>query len=125
MRLLLDTHVVLWWLNDNSSLSRIANREIADQSNEVFVSAVSIFEVRLKETIRKITVAPEWWEQLNKQDFELLSFTAEHANSTRNLPLLHRDPFDRMLVAQCQVEDMTLVTRDKEIDAYPIRTIFA
>jgi PIN domain nuclease of toxin-antitoxin system len=100
MRLLLDTHVILWWLGESKQLTAEAKTAILRPENSVFVSAVSVFEVRLKETIRKMTLARDWWERLRAQDFEPLAFTVEHADITRNLPLLHRDPFDRMLIAR-------------------------
>jgi PIN domain nuclease of toxin-antitoxin system len=125
MRLLLDTHVFLWWLHDNKQISSAANSAILDPSNTVYISAISVFEVRLKHALRKITIAKNWWEKLVEQDFEHLSFSVDHANATRDLPFIHRDPFDRMLIAQAQVEGMTLVTRDGEISKYSVATLLA
>jgi PIN domain nuclease of toxin-antitoxin system len=123
MRLLLDTHVALWWLSDSAQLSAEAKAAILDTENSVYISAVSVFEIRLKEAIRKITLAPDWWERLCDQDFEHLAFTVDHADITRSLPLIHRDPFDRMLVAQARFEEMTFVTRDRELRDYPVQTL--
>lgn len=125
MRLLLDTHVFLWWLHENERLSAAANAAILDRANEIYISAISVFEVRLKHSLRKITIANNWWEKLCEQDFEHLAFSAEHANATQSLPFIHRDPFDRMLVAQAQVEQMTFVTRDRELSKYPVSTLLA
>ena len=125
MRLLLDTHVFLWWLHENEHISAAANSAILDRGNSVYISAISVFEVRLKEAIRKITIAKNWWEKLCEQDFERLAFSVDHADATRHLPLIHRDPFDRMLVAQAQVEEMTFVTRDRELSKYPVTILLA
>jgi PIN domain nuclease of toxin-antitoxin system len=125
MRLLLDTHVFLWWLHESGHLSPAANAAILDRGNSVYVSAISVFEVRLKHALRKITIARNWWEKLCEQDFEHLSFSADHANATQHLPFVHRDPFDRMLIAQAQVESMTFVTRDRELRKYPVAILTA
>jgi PIN domain nuclease of toxin-antitoxin system len=125
MRLLLDTHVVLWWLSDSAQLSAQAKAAILGAENSVHISAVSVFEVRLKEAIRKMTLAPDWWERLCEQDFEHLPFTVDHADCTRNLPMIHRDPFDRMLVAQARFEEMKFVTRDRELRDYPVEILIA
>jgi PIN domain nuclease of toxin-antitoxin system len=125
MRLLLDTHVFLWWLHNNETLSAAANAAILDRGNSIYISAISVFEVRLKHALRKITIAKNWWEKLCEQDFEHLAFSVDHANATQNLPFIHRDPFDRMLVAQAQVEEMTFVTRDRELIKYPVTILLA
>lgn len=123
MRLLLDTHVVIWWLYDNSELSNEINKAIVEPANDVCVSAVTVFEIRLKEMLGKLTIAPEWWETLAGQDFAFLSLTVDHANAMRNLPMHHRDPFDRLLLAQAHHEQLTLVTRDRHMGAYPVRVL--
>jgi len=125
MRFLLDTHVFIWWLYDNERLSAAANAAILDPGNSVYISAVSVFEVRLKDALRKITIARNWWEKLSEQEFDHLAFTVDHANATRQLPFIHRDPFDRMLIAQAQVEGMTFVTRDRELRKYPVTVLSA
>lgn len=125
MRLLLDTHVFLWWLRSNDQISAAANSAILDSRNSIYISAISVFEVRLKDALKKIVIAKNWWEQLCEQDFEHLAFSVDHANATRNLPFIHRDPFDRMLVAQARVEGMTFVTRDRELSKYPVTTLLA
>jgi PIN domain nuclease of toxin-antitoxin system len=123
MRLLLDTHVFLWWLHDSRQISAAAKDAIPDANNIVYVSAVSVFEVRFKQALRKITIAKNWSEKLCEQDFEHLSFSVDHANATHDLPFIHRDPFDRMLIAQAKTEGMTLVTRDGEVVKYPVATL--
>lgn len=94
MRFLLDTHVFIWWLYDNEQLSATANAAILDAGNSVYISSVSVFEVRLKDALRKLAIARNWWDKLREQDFEHLAFTVDHANATRHLPFIHRDPFD-------------------------------
>ena len=125
MNLLLDTHVLLWWLDDYSSLSEQATTGISDGNNMVFVSAAVIWEIRIKETLGKLDIPGDFQRVLGKQSFEMLAITAEHAHAVGNLPLFHRDPFDRMLIAQAIMEDFTVITRDKVFSKYEIPIIKA
>jgi PIN domain nuclease of toxin-antitoxin system len=125
MNLLLDTHVLLWWLDDHPVLSRKAKAAIADGKNLVFVSAVAIWEIRIKQALGKLAIPQNFQKVLNAQPFEKLDITVEHAHAIKDLPAHHRDPFDRMLVAQTKVEHLTLVTRDIRLKKYKIPIIEA
>ena len=125
MNLLLDTHVLLWWLDDNPGLSRQARTVIADGNNLVFVSAAVIWEIQIKHALGKLKIPKNFRNVLDQQGFEFLDITVEHAYAVGKLPLYHRDPFDRILVAQAKLENMILVSRDKRIKKYKIPLINA
>jgi PIN domain nuclease of toxin-antitoxin system len=125
MNLLLDTHVLLWWLDDNPGLSRRARTVIADGNNLVFVSAAVIWEIQIKHVLGKLKIPKNFRKVLDRQGFELLDITVEHAYAVGNLPLYHRDPFDRILVVQAKLENMILVSRDKRIKKYKVPLINA
>ena len=125
MNLLLDTHVLLWWLDDHPTLSKKAKSAIADGKNLVFVSAVVIWEIKIKQALGKLQIPRNFRKVLDGQPFEMLDITVEHAHAVGDLPAYHRDPFDRMLVAQAKVEGLTLVTRDIRLKKYKIPLIEA
>jgi PIN domain nuclease of toxin-antitoxin system len=125
VNLLLDTHALLWWLADDPQLSQEARSAIADPDNAVFLSAVVVWEIRIKEAIGKLDIPSDFSEVLAGQPFSELPVTVEHANALAGLPALHRDPFDRMLVAQAKAERLTVVTRDVDIPSYGIATVTA
>ncbi|RLB56501.1 MAG: PIN domain nuclease [Deltaproteobacteria bacterium] len=125
MNLLLDTHAALWWLSDDPTLSASARAMIADPENTVFLSAVVVWEIRIKQGIGKLDLPDDFGEVLDSQRFPELPVTVDHAHAIADLPSIHRDPFDRMLVAQAIVERMTIVTRDKSIAAYDVNVIVA
>jgi PIN domain nuclease of toxin-antitoxin system len=118
MSLLLDTHVVLWWLSDDPGLADDIKDRIETEL-EVYVSAVTMWELTIKQASGKIGPA-DLPEQVAGGEFGELPITSRHAVRAGRLPLIHRDPFDRMLVAQAQCEDLTLVTRDTEIQKYDV-----
>ncbi len=125
MNLLLDTHALLWWLDDNPTLSEQARTAIADGENLVLVSAVVIWEVRIKQALGKLKVPRNFRSELDNQLFEMLDIKVEHAHTVGDLPPHHRDPFDRMLVAQATVEGLTIVTRDLRFKKYKVPLIEA
>jgi len=125
MNLLLDTHVLLWWLDDHSILSKKIKAVIADGKNPVFVSAVVIWEITIKQALGKLEIPRNFRRVLDDQPFEMLDITVEHVHAVGDLPAYHRDPFDRMLVAQAKVERLTLVTRDIRLKKYKIPLITA
>ena len=113
MRLLLDTPILLWWLADSPSLSGPARELIADPDNAVFVSAVSLWEIRLKQSLGKLQLPADFEERLAGESFESLPLLADHAREVASMPWHHRDPFDRMLIAQAQAAGLTFVTADQ------------
>ena len=125
MNLLLDTHVLLWWLGDDPALSKKAGGAIADGSNLVFVSAATVWEIRIKVSIGKLSIPDDFGEVLLRQALEEMPVTWKHAEALAGLPWHHRDPFDRMLVAQAKVEGLTLATRDAHLRKYRIPIIRA
>ena len=120
MNLLLDTHALLWWLDNDPTLSRRAKDSIADGTNLVFISAAVIWEIRIKQALGKLKIPRNFKDVLEQQPFEMLSINFEHAHAVGLLPLYHRDPFDRMLVAQAKIENLILVTRDSHLKKYKI-----
>lgn len=118
-RLLLDTHVVLWWLADAPALSNDI-KTLIDEEVEVFVSAATIWEVAIKQAAGKIEAPADLPEQIRDGDLPTLTITADHAIEAGRLPMIHRDPFDRMLVAQARGAELTLVTRDETIRRYDV-----
>jgi len=119
--LLLDTHALLWWLA--GELDADAVDRIADPSTFVAVSAASVWEVEIKRAIGKLEAPPGIAAQAVAEGFEALPMTFAHAERAGTLPPHHRDPFDRMLAAQCEVEGLTLVTRDPVFGRYGTPTV--
>lgn len=125
MRLLLDTHVLLWWFNEPEALSQQAIAAIADESNVVYVSAATIWEVGIKQALGKLRGADDLVARVHEQRLDELPVALEHAAAAARLPPHHHDPFDRMLVAQAQAEGLTLVTRDSRLGAYGVALLNA
>ena len=124
MNLLLDTHVLLWWLDDNPDLSLRARTVIADGNNLAFVSAAVIWEIQIKHALGKLKIPKNFRNVLDQQGFELLDITVEHAYAVGKLPLYHRDPFDRIIVAHSKLKDYSLISKDKKINKNYFRTIY-
>lgn len=122
VRLLLDTHVVLWWLADSSSLLPTHRELIADTANQVFVSSVSVAEISIKASLGKLEAPENVEEAVVQSGFDLIDFRTDHAEALRALPWHHRDPFDRMLVVQATIDSLVLVTVDPRVRAYQIET---
>ena len=122
-RLLLDTHVLLWALEDSQALSADARQSIADTRNEVFVSAVSIWEMAIKRSLGKLRAPDNLADTVQEAGFAALPITLAHAEQAGMLPPHHRDPFDRMLVAQALAEGLVVVTDDALIPKYGVRTM--
>lgn len=125
MRLLLDTHTLLWALGEPGLLAPDAREAITDPANEVFVSAASAWEMAIKAGLGKLRVPHDLEDQLRSSGFVALAVDTAVAFSVRLLPHHHRDPFDRLLVAQAQRDQLTLVTRDARIRQYPVRVMVA
>ena len=123
MRLLLDTHVLLYALAEPERLTRERKESIDNSANVVFVSAVSIAEIAIKVSIGKLRVDIDLLSAVTEAGFEWLDFSAPEALRLTELPFHHRDPFDRMLVAQSQINDLTLVTDDSKLADYDCRIL--
>ncbi len=123
-QLLLDTHVALWWLVDER-LEVEAREAIADPANRVLVSIVSAWEVAIKQGLGRLVVREDYLEVLQDVGVDLLGLTREHVRGVSGLPQHHRDPFDRMLVAQAQEEGLTLVSRDRRLSLYDVPVLRA
>jgi PIN domain nuclease of toxin-antitoxin system len=119
MKLLLDTHVLLWWLTDDTTLSDDVKSTL-DHDPDVYVSSATVWEIAIKQAIGKISQPAELGELIRGSGFRELPIRFQHAAAAGRLPLLHRDPFDRMLVAQARCEDLTLVTRDAQCQKYDV-----
>lgn len=124
MKLLLDTHIVLWWLDDEPRLSAAARRAISDPSNQVLLSAVVVWEIRIKEAIGKLALPENFTSALEEEDFLHLPITTKHAHALAKLPMLHRDPFDRMLICQAQEEGASLITADSAMGRYDVELLW-
>jgi PIN domain nuclease of toxin-antitoxin system len=120
LRLLLDTHALLWWLEEPARLARQTYDAIAEPSNDVYVSSISPWEIAIKQAKGQLAPPAELLEELTRQSFAELRVSWEHGLAAGALPPHHRDPFDRMLVAQAQAEGLTIVTDDSEIALYDV-----
>lgn len=128
MNLLLDTHLILWAAGDPDRLPEEARQLLLDTANELYYSAASLWEVTIKRTLGRsdFQVDPHrLWCMLPVSGYRELSITGEHAIAIETLPLLHKDPFDRLLLAQARVESLTLLTADQQLAGYgaPVRLI--
>ena len=124
MNLLLDTHAFLWAIDDDPQLSHAARSAIINGNNIVFVSAATAWEISIKKAIGKLTIPQgNYLDELSVHRFTPLDITTEHALAVENLPHYHKDPFDRLLIAQAQIEKLTLVTGDERIKRYAVQLI--
>lgn len=118
MRLLIDTHILLWWVAGDNALPRRARELISNPNNTVFLSAVSLWEIWMKVSLGKLRLPANFEQRLKDEAFEPLPMTAVHARGVETLEWHHRDPFDRMLVAQASVSRLRLLTADSKMSAY-------
>ena len=128
MRALLDTHALLWWLSDSPELTRPARRVIEDVRNTVIVSAASAWEIATKVRLGKLPTAvdlvADFAGQTEREGFQLLAVSVEHAIRGGLLPGPHKDPFDRMLIAQAQAENLPIVSNERAFDGYGVRRVW-
>jgi len=128
VRLLLDTHALLWWWSEAASLSPICRKLISDQGNEILVSAASAWEIATKVRLGRLQVsidlARDFSDYLLRDGFLTLPVSAEHGLRAGLLPVPHKDPFDRMLVAQAQVEELPIVSNEEIFDSYGVQRIW-
>lgn len=118
---LIDTHILLWWLSDDKKLSKKIRDLINDAENHIIVSSVSIWEIVIKKSLNKLVAPDNLKEILYENDIKILSMTADHALYLEHLPLIHNDPFDRLLISQCILEEFIFVSHDKIISKYKIK----
>jgi PIN domain nuclease of toxin-antitoxin system len=127
LRLLLDTHALLWWVSNHPSLSVKADQVLNEPDNQVFVSAASAWEVTTKARLGKLVAGPlaqDFVGEVRRQGFLPLPITLDHGQRAGNLPGAHRDPFDRMLIAQAQAEGLVLVSNEQTFDSYGIQRLW-
>jgi PIN domain nuclease of toxin-antitoxin system len=120
MKLLLDTHAFLWWDANDARLPEILRSAIASPKNDVFISAATVWEIAIKRALGKLIFGRPVGKSIEKYGFLSIPITVEHAEQAGELPQLHRDPFDRLLVAQSQLEGLVLVTVDEQILRYNV-----
>lgn len=122
-RILLDTHAIIWWLAEPELLSKKQFDIISEPSSQVFISAASIWEIRIKESIGKIEVPQNFLDLIKDEGFQFLAINESHADYVSSLPLIHKDPFDRIIIAQAKLEKLSLVTSDKSFEGYEVEII--
>jgi PIN domain nuclease of toxin-antitoxin system len=128
VRLLLDTHALIWWLAGDRQLPNAARDAISNDDNTVYVSAASAWEITTKARIGKlpdaVSLAQDFANQIQQEGFLALAISVEHAERAGNLPGPHKDPFDRMLIAQAQAENVVLVSNEAVFDQYGITRLW-
>jgi PIN domain nuclease of toxin-antitoxin system len=125
--ILLDTHALLWWLENDRRLSDDARKAIEDPANQVLISAGSIWEIAIKHRLGKLkapNLVENFQKELDEEGFVELPIWAKHAIRAASLPANHKDPFDRVLIAQAEIEDARIVTRDSIFDDYGVARIW-
>lgn len=123
MRALLDTHIALWWLSEPERLSKEQYNIISSKNSQILLSSASIWEIRIKESLGKLEVPSNILELIKEENIEMLSITAQHADHTRTLPPLHKDPFDRIIIAQAKLEGLVVLSSDNAFNGYEINLI--
>jgi len=128
VRALLDTHALLWWFSDDPALTRPVRKIIGDMKNTVVVSAASAWEIATKVRLGKLPtgagLAADFSGYIEREHFQLLAISVEHALRAGLLPGSHRDPFDRMLIAQAQAENLPILSKEVIFDAFGLRRIW-
>jgi PIN domain nuclease of toxin-antitoxin system len=124
LRLLLDTNALVWWRDGSSRLSERVREQIGNPDNDVSVSITSLWEITIKQTLGKLHFLQDFEEVLAEESFDLLGITYRHLRALATLPLHHRDPFDRMLIAQSIVEGMALVSNERLFERYGVTRLW-
>lgn len=125
MNLLLDTHVLIWALENDSTLSVPARNAIIEGKNLIFISSATVWELSIKQSLGRLEIPDNLLEEIDLHRFTQLGINFQHAQLAGKLPNIHKDPFDRMLIAQAKIEKLTLVTRDKLVAQYDVAIIEA
>lgn len=124
MQLLIDSHAFIWWSESSPVLGGAARAAIADPSNEVFVSIAGLWELSIKAGLGKLALPDDLEIMISNQGFSVLSITFAHLRRYSGLPSLHRDPFDRMMIAQALAEGIPIATGDRAFAAYGVQTVW-
>jgi PIN domain nuclease of toxin-antitoxin system len=127
MRILLDTHALIWYLENDSQMPQRVKDMIENPQNQVFASMVNFWEIAIKTGLGKMSLTyslSEISQKLHEQNIPILAILLDHTIAVQNLPNHHRDPFDRMLIAQADVESCTVLTRDEMFDAYTVSVLW-
>jgi len=125
MNYLLDTHVILWWFTEPEKIKPKAQHIIRDKTNLIFVSSASFWEMAIKKSIGKLTLPHNLLEAVTAEGFKFLPILPEEGLGVADLPLLHSDPFDRLLIIQAKLHDLVFITNDSKIIDYPVISIQA
>ena len=123
---LLDTHTLIWYLTSDAQLSKKALNAITSLS-DVYISSVSLWEIAIKNSINKLDIdvaLADIVAECNKQDINILQLELPHYENVQKLPFFHKDPFDRMIIAQAQAENLIIITRDEKIPLYNVQTLW-
>lgn len=123
MMYMIDAHILLWWLFDDRRLSSRLKGVIKDDKNNISVSVITVWEVILKQSLGKLKAPDDLIKSIESDGFEILALDIEHITRLTDLPFIHRDPFDRLLIAQAIAEDYTIITVDKYIKQYEVKTL--
>ncbi|MGB7375889.1 MAG: type II toxin-antitoxin system VapC family toxin [Rivularia sp. (in: cyanobacteria)] len=128
MKLLLDTHTFLWFIGGNLNLSSTAKNAIENTNNQRFISIATLWEISIKVSIGKLKLGLEFTKLVEQEVYgnaiEILEILPEHLDELVNLPFHHKDPFDRLIIAQSLVEDATLISKDAVFQSYPIKLLW-
>ena len=123
MRVLLDTHILLWWLAADPALPQRAAEVISDADTTVVISAATAWEIAIKKAVGRLEAPDDLLDALEANDFESIAITTIHALAAGQLPPHHSDPFDRMLIAQSRIEGITLVSTDRRLSDYDVELL--
>jgi len=126
MQLLIDTHILIWFLEGNKLLSKLRRQIIADEQNDIFISIASLWEMAIKISVGKLTLAKSLADvikQIAVEDIEVLPILTEHTLRVSTLPFHHRDPFDRIIIVQAQVENLPIMTEDTNFGSYGVKLL--
>jgi len=128
MRLLLDTHALLWMVSSSNRLSDTARDAIADERNELFFSIAGYWELGIKESLNKVELAADWQRllpsEMMRNRIAWLAIEPKHVHEVAGLPWVHRDPFDRLMIAQARVESLSFATRDDQLREYGVTIVW-
>lgn len=123
MNYLLDTHIILWWLSEPSKISTQARQIIADKKNNIFISSASFWEMSIKKSIGRLSYPNDLLYLLTQEGFQFIPISPEEGLEICDLPPIHTDPFDRMLIMQTKLRNFVLITQDAKIQLYPVATL--